>query len=398
MGILERPNRQLGRWLIADFDRKDQQEVRLRHGLVAGWVGIAATTALFVVKMALGLRSGSVSIVANAFHLLSHLANSVILVVSFWVTARPATAKTPFGHGRMEHVAPLVMAVFLIVSGLRIGEDVFHQAIDPHELHYWPGLLWILLVTVLVKQWLARFVSFLGERIESEAVLANAGHQNVDAVMTLAVVGGLVASHHFRRPQVDGYIGILVSGWLLFLGYEHVREAIVPLLGGAPSKALLGKIREVAGSVEGVEDVHEIMVHDYGSKYLISLHTEIPETYTMLEMHEIAERCEQRLAAGFGGVAVCHSDPLMTWSPEIQAVEDAFREVVASSGPILDYHAFRVIGESPERIIIAADIDAAEDIPEREFDRIAAELETRAMERIPNVAYCTFYVTPKFAY
>jgi divalent metal cation (Fe/Co/Zn/Cd) transporter len=71
---------------------------------------------------------------------------------------------------------------------------------------------------------------------------------------------------------------------------------------------------------------------------------------------------------------------------------------VASSGPILDYHAFRVIGESPERIIIAADIDAAEDIPEREFDRIAAELETRVMERIPNVAYCTFYVTPKFAY
>jgi cation diffusion facilitator family transporter len=242
MGILERSNKQLGRWLIADFDRKDKRDVRIRHGLVAGWIGIAATTTLFVVKMALGLRSGSVSIVANAFHLLSHLANSVILVVSFWVTARPATAKTPFGHGRMEHVAPLVMAIFLFVSDLRIGEDAFHQAIDPHELHYWPGLLWILLLTVMVKQWLARFVSFLGERIESEAVMANAGHQNVDAVMTLAVVGGLVASHHYDRPQVDGYIGILVSAWLLFLGYEHLREAIVPLLGGAPSKALLGKI------------------------------------------------------------------------------------------------------------------------------------------------------------
>jgi divalent metal cation (Fe/Co/Zn/Cd) transporter len=148
----------------------------------------------------------------------------------------------------MEHVAPLVMAVFLIVSGLRIGEDPFHQAIHQHELHYWPGLLGILLVTVLVQQWLARVASFLGERIESEAVLANAGHQNVDAVMTLAVFGGLVASHYLHRPQVDGYIGILVSGWLLFLGYEHVREAIVPLLGGAPSKGLLGRIR-VGGGV-----------------------------------------------------------------------------------------------------------------------------------------------------
>jgi divalent metal cation (Fe/Co/Zn/Cd) transporter len=197
---------------------------------------------------------------------------------------------------------------------------------------------------------------------------------------------------------VDGYIGILVSGWLLFLGYDHARDAIVPLLGQAPSKSLLERVREVAGSVEGVEDVHEIIVHDCGSKYLISLHTEIPETYNMLQMHEIAERCEERLADQFGGVAVCHTDPLMTCSPEIQAVEDTFREAVQFFGPVLDYHDFRVIGDSPERIIIAADIDAAEEIPEREFDRIAEELETRVMERIPNVAYCSFYVTPKFAY
>jgi cation diffusion facilitator family transporter len=398
MGILERSNRQLGRWLIAGFDRQERQDVRVRYGLVAGWVGIAATTTLFLVRIVLGLRSGSVSVIANAFHLLSHLANSVILVVSVWVTARPATAKTPFGHGRMEHVAPLVMAIFLFVFGLQIGEDAFHQAIDPHELHYWPGLLWILLLTVLLKQWLARFVRFLGERIESEAVLANAPHQNVDAVMTLSVIAGLVASRYFHLPQVDGYIGILVSGWLLFLGYEHAREAIVPLLGAAPSNSLLEKIREVAGSVEGVEDVHEIIVHDYGSKYLISLHTEIPEAYSMLQMHEIAERCEQKLADEFGGVMVCHTDPLMAWSPEIQALEDAFREVVQSFGPVLDYHDFRVIGESPERVIIAADVDAAEEVAERDFDRIAEELEARVLERIPNVAYCSFHVTPKFAY
>jgi len=398
MGLLERANRQLARWFISDFDRIERRQVRIRHGLVAAWVGVLATTGLFIVKMVLGLRSGSVSIVGNAFHLLSHLANSIVLLVSFWVAARPATAKTPFGHGRMEHVAPLVMAIFLFVSGLRIGEDAIHQAIDPDELHYWPGLLWILGATVLVKQWLGRFVRFLGDRVESEAILANAAHQRVDGIITLTVIGGLVAGNIFHRPEVDGYIGILISGWLLFLGYEHARDAIVPLLGQAPSKALLVKIRETAGSVEGVSDVHEIIVHDYGSKYLISLHTEIPETYSEFEMHEVAERCERRLAEAFGGVAVCHTDPLLERSPEVQAVEETFSGIVESFGPILGYHDFRVIGESAERIIVAADIDAAEEIPEREFDRIAEELEARVMERIPNVAYCTFYVTPKFAY
>ncbi|NOR54222.1 MAG: hypothetical protein GQ536_09070, partial [Candidatus Aminicenantes bacterium] len=122
MKILEPFNRKIISWFIKDFENIDNKQVRIRYGLLAGWVSIIAILMLFIVKMFLGLKSGSISVVANAFHLLSHLVNSVILVVSFWVTARPATAKTPFGHGRMEHVAPLVMAVFLFVSGIQIAE------------------------------------------------------------------------------------------------------------------------------------------------------------------------------------------------------------------------------------------------------------------------------------
>ena len=152
MGILERFNRKVANRFIRDFDHTDNKLVRIKYGLVAGWVGIYATIALFVVKMVLGLMSGSASIVADAFHLLSHLANSIILVVSFKVTARPATARNPFGHGRMEHIAPLIMSIFLFVAGIQIGETSVHQVLEPHELHYWPALPWILLFTILVKQ------------------------------------------------------------------------------------------------------------------------------------------------------------------------------------------------------------------------------------------------------
>ncbi|MBA7657361.1 Zinc transporter ZitB [subsurface metagenome] len=138
MSVLEGFDRRVGNWFIRDFDNTDNKLVRIQYGLVAGWFGICAAIALFVVKMVLGLMSGSISIVANAFHLLSHLANSIILVVSSKVTARPATAKTPFGHGRMEHIAPLIMSIFLFVSGIQIGERSVHQAIAPHEIHYWP--------------------------------------------------------------------------------------------------------------------------------------------------------------------------------------------------------------------------------------------------------------------
>ena len=398
MGILERFNRKVASWFIRDFDNTDNKLVRIQHGLVAGWVGTYATIALFVVKMVLGLMSGSASIVADAFHLLSHLANSIILVVSFKVTARPATARTPFGHGRMEHIAPLIMSIFLFVAGIQIGETSVHQAIEPHELHYWPALPWILLFTILVKQWLAQFVRFLGERVDSHAILANAVHHNIEAVLTLMVIGGLVASHYFHHPEVDGFIGILVSAWLLYLGYTHGREAIVPLLGQAPSKDVIRKIRETAKSVEGVEDVHEIIVHDYGSMYLISLHAEIPERFGPDEMHEIAEQTERKLREAFGGAAVCHTDPLMERTPEIQAIEDRFKEILKAFPQIMSYHDFRVVAESRERMIIVADIDVKEEVAESEFGQISEDLEARVMEEIPNLAYCSFYITPKFAY
>ena len=391
-------NRKVARWLISDFDNTDNKLVRIQYGLVAGWFGIYATFVLFVLKMTLGVLSGSVSIIANAFHLLSHLANSIILVVSFKLTARPATAKNPFGHGRMEHIAPLIMSIFLFISAIQMGERSLHQAIEPHDLHYWPALPWILLFTIIVKQWLARFVSFLGKRVNSRAILTNAAHHNIEMIMTLSVIGGLVAGHYLHHPELDGYIGILVSAWLLYLGYTHGREAVVPLLGQAPSKDIINKIRETAKSVKGVGNVHEIIVHDYGSMYLISLHAEIPANLGAVEMHEITELCEHKLRVAFGGEAVCHMDPMMEMSPEIQAIENTFRQILKTFSQIVSYHDFRVVAGTKGRIIIVADIDSREDVTDNKFSQISKDLGLQVKKEIQNVLYCNFYITPKFSY
>ncbi len=398
MKILNKSNYWLASRFIADFDNTDNKQVRVRYGLLAGWVSIFATLSLFVVKMTLGVVSGSVSIIANAFHLLSHLANSVILVVTFWATARPATANNPFGHGRMEHLAPLIMSIFLFVSGIQLAERSFHQALDPHELHYWKALPWILLASILVMQWLSQFITYLGKRVHSHAILVNAFHHRIESMMSLAVIGGLVASQYFHHPEIDGYIGILVSLWLLFLGFVHAKEAIVPLLGQAPSMEMILKIRETAKSVDGVEDVHEIIVHDYGSMYMISMHVEIPEKFSSAEMHEIAEKCERKLRKHFGGEVVCHTDPLLEKTPEIQAIEDQFHRIIEDIPKIVGYHDFRVIAESSDKVIIAADVDMAKDVPETDFKSIRQELAERILKEIPNIAYSVLYITPMYSY
>ena len=391
-------HRKLAKHFIKDSDNTDNKSVRVQYGLVAGWFGIYGTFILFVVKMTLGILSGSVSVIANAFHLLSHLANSIILVISFKVTARPATAKNPFGHGRMEHIAPLIMSIFLFISGIQIGEHSLHQAIEPHELHYWRALPWILLGIIIVKQWLSRFVTFLGKRVDSHAILANAAHHKIESIMTLMVIVGLVTGNYFHHPEFDGYTGILVSSWLLYLGYNHGKEAIVPLLGQAPGKDIINKIRETAQSVKGINNVHEIIVHDYGSMYLISLHAEISAKIGAIEMHEITERCEHKLRKTFGGEVVCHMDPMMEMTPEIQAIEEQFKQVLKAFPQIISYHDFRVVAGTQGKIIIVADIDLAEDVHVDESNRISKDLEAQAQDEIQDVLYCHFYITPKFSY
>ncbi len=398
MSLLERVNSRLIRLFISDFQNTQNKKVRIEYGLLAGWVSVVTTLLLFILRMYLGVTAHSISLVANAFHLLSHLANSVILIISFHVTARPATAKNPFGHGRMEHVAPLIMSIFLFVSGVQLAETSLHRTLDSHEVNYWPALIWILLATILVKQFLSRFVQDLGKRVDSHAIRTDAKHHSIEAVMSLGVIGGLVAGHYFHRPEVDGLIGILVSLWLLFLGFVHGREAVVPLLGQAPSRAMIGRIRKTAMSVEGVEGVHEIIVHDYGSNYHLSLHVEVPEKYGPAEMHEIAERCEALLRKEYGGAVVCHTDPLLEKTPEIEAMEEVFRRQVQDIPEILSYHDFRVIAHSNRTVIIVADLNASEEVGESGFAELEKELERRMLKAVPDVAYCSFTISPKYAY
>jgi cation diffusion facilitator family transporter len=398
MKILHILNSKLIGLFIRDHAKTDNKRTRIQYGLLAGWVSVFSTLILFTIKMYLGIKAQSISVMANAFHLLSHLVNSAVLIVSFHVTARPATEKNPFGHGRMEHVAPLIMSIFLFVSGFQLAETSVHRILEPHGVHYWPALIWILLGSILVKQLVAQFVLDLGHRVDSHAILTNAHHHRIEAVMSLAVIGGLVAGHYFHRPEMDGLLGILVSLWLLYLGYSHGKKALVPLLGQAPSREMIGRIRKTARSVDGVEGVHEIIVHDYGSLYSLSAHLEVPARYGSAEMHEITERCEALLRQEYGGEVVCHTDPLMENTPEVQAVEDTFRAQVQSMPQLLSYHDFRVIAHSDQRIIIVADLNTADTVPESDFERLSKELEQRARQAIPNLAYCSFYVTPKYAY
>ena len=398
MGLINRTNDRIAAAIIPGFDDLEGANAKNRCGLAAGWFSFSLISLIFIIKLALGILSGSIAVLANAFHLISHTANSLVLVLSFNLRMKPATSKTPFGHGRIEHVAPLIISIFLFVTGVRIGEESVHQVIDPHAVHYFAALPWILLASIAVKLWLGRFMKFLGTRVDSRTILTAGQHHTIEAFISFTVIAGLVFGRVLHLPVLDGIMGLGVSFWILFLGIHHAREAVVPLLGEAPGRELVEDIRATAKSVDGVEDVHEVIVHDYGSMYLISLHAEMPEKMGAVQMHEVAEIVEDKLRNVYGGEAVCHTDPLVEQTEYVSSVERQFASILDDFPEIIEYNDFRVIAKSPEKIILVADINVSEEVPPTDYSYIQERLDATVRERMEDIAYSSFYITPKFAY
>lgn len=396
MKFLDRSNAAFTR-LIFPNPEAEPNILRAGYGILAGWVSIGVISILFLVRIILGFMSGSISVITDAFHLLTHLSTAIVVIVSFWIASRPATEMTPFGHGRMEYVASLIMSVILFFSGLHLGERAIHQIHSPVVLNYFPALPWILAATIPVKAWMLQYVIYLGRKSQSHAIESIAFHHRVDTFTTFLVALGLVASYFLDNPRIDGYAGIAGCAGLFYISFIHGRNAVIPILGRAPKMEVVRSIRETAKSVDGVNDVHEIIVHDYGSVYAISLHAEIDEKLGPAQMHEIAERCEWKLRGKFGMEVICHTDPLTEKTPDIQDIEDRFGELIRDF-PVTGYHDFRVLSHSTEQLILVADIDVEKGLSEKDYKKIAAALNSRVKREISQIAYCTFYITPKYAY
>jgi len=388
----------LGRLLIRGYDDTADPRVRLRHGYLAGWASILVLFALFAVRLWLGLAADAVSIVAISFTLLSDLLASVVLVASFWISGRPATARTPFGHGRMEQVAPLLISFILFFLGLEVARESLHSLSSGHEARYWALLPWIVLGTAAVKRVLGGFVLFLGRRVQSHAIEESAAHLKIEGMYSLAVVAGLVLGHYVHLPWLDGAVGLAGALAILYLSYRNARHALEPLLGQAPPADFLASIRAIAAAVPEVRGVHEIVVHSYGHMRIVSLHAEIPESHTPARAHQVAEILEHKLRTKLGGDIVVHTDPLMARTPEVEAIEARFRAVVDAVPGARGFSDFRLVAHSPEKIIIVADLEVDRELGDAEREAVLEAVREGATREFPELAYGVFHLMSRFGY
>ena len=337
---------------VKDKDNIKDKNVRQRYGYLGGVVGIACNVMLSGAKLAIGFMINSIAITADAVNNLSDAASSVITLIGFKITNKPADREHPFGHGRIEYISAMVVSFMVILAGFEFLKSSFDKVRNPGIVRFDIIPFVVLLLSIGVKVWLSRFYKKIGRKIESKAMEASAADSLSDVISTSVVALSLLASLWTTFP-VDGYAGLLVSAFIIYSGISLTRDTLNPLLGEAPEQEFIKTITEKILSYDGIIGIHDMIVHNYGpGRCIVSLHAEIPASMDIMKAHDAIDLAEQEISEEMDIHMVIHMDPINTDDKVVQKTQGQITELINEMHEDLTIHDFRIVGGEDHKNLI----------------------------------------------
>lgn len=357
---------------------------RAYYGYLEGTVSIAINLVLFFIKLIVGISINSIALIADGFHSLSDLLTSCVVILGFRYAQKPPDKEHPFGHGRYEDIASLIIAILLVVVGGEFLISSVERLISPEEVRGNFLFFLIVILTVLVKEALARYSTHLSRKIDSPALLADAWHHRSDALAAIPVAFGILASA-YGYYRVDSLSGIIVSLAIIYVGYEIAKDAVSSLLGRAPAEEFLEEVKELA-QLEGVTDVSNIHVHQYGTRKVISLNVKV-EPMGIEEAHDLADTIEKRIAEELDSSTVVHIDGV--------TVDDSMKEeiskIIREHEEVISCHAIDIGEKIGFHILVdkTMDLEKAHELSHHLGDDISSRFRKEAIIHVePCIETC----------
>lgn len=333
------------RLFIKDYQHTEEEAVRRSYGILCSIVGICLNVLLFAGKYLAGLWSGSVAITADAFNNLSDAGSSFITLIGFRIAGKRADKGHPFGHGRMEYISGLMVALIILLMGVEVLKDSFERVLHPAEADTGTAVLLVLTISILVKLYMACYNRAIGKKLQAASMLAASADSFSDMAATAVVLASGLISRRFGI-NVDGYCGLAVGIFILYAGYTAARDTLNPLLGEAPSEELVRQIRDMVLAHKEILGVHDLMVHDYGpGRRLISLHGEVSGEENIYELHAMIDRIERELEEKLGCQAVIHMDPVPVNDLKVKEMKEQLTEAVRVIHPDMTVHDLHLLHE-----------------------------------------------------
>lgn len=342
----------LVRKFIKDSENVSDSNVRTSYANLAGTIGIITNSILFLIKLSVGIISGSVSILADAFNNLSDAASSIITIIGFKLASKPADAEHPFGHGRIEYITAMIVSFMVMLVGLQFVKTSFQKIINPTTVTFELIPFILLLISIGFKFWLSKFNKSIGNKINSSTLKATATDAMGDVFTSTTVVISFLLCKFTTLP-IDGYIGIIVALAIVYSGFSLIKETLNPLLGETPDPILVNNINNMVMSYDNITGVHDLIVHNYGpGRIMASLHAEIPSNIDIMEIHDIIDTAEREISKKLNIYLVIHMDPVCVDTDEIIEARKIVSDILEKYKEVKSFHDFRVIRENDKKNLL----------------------------------------------
>lgn len=337
---------------VPQYLETENPAVRKAYGTLSSVVGIVCNLCLFGVKYLAGMLSGSIAILSDAFNNLSDCASCLVTFFGYKLAAKPADRSHPFGHGRMEYLTSLLIAVLIALMGVERLRDSAGKLLHPEVITFHPLALAILLISIAGKLWLAWFNTRLGKQIQSAVMLASAKDSRNDVLATAATVMVLIAAPFTDLP-LDGIMGILVSLFILKTAYDIIKDTADNLLGKPAEPELVQKIHALIRSHEEILGVHDMVIHDYGpGKMIGSCHVEVSSLSNFVAIHDSVDQIEHAIQDDLHMNMTIHMDPIEVDNKQVNACKEMLLQILHNLDETLHIHDFRMVtGESHTNLI-----------------------------------------------
>lgn len=348
-------NEFLVRRFIKNYQDTKDANVRTSIGKLSGIVGIFSNLFLFVIKFVIGTIVHSVSIQADGVNNLTDAGSNIISILSFHLANKPADKDHPFGHERTETIASLFVGILILVLGFETAKESISKVIHPGSIDFRIASVIILLISIIVKFWMYAYNKKLSKTYDSSLLEATALDSISDVCGTTAVLVSTLLSPvlHFN---LDGYMGIVVSGIILYGAYGLLRDMINSLIGEAPDPELVHNIVDMIMAHPAILGVHDMMLHNYGpNKIFASAHVEVDSSKDIFETHDHIDNIEREVKENMNIDLVLHMDPVKVNDPETELYRAKVVEAIHQIDPKWGFHDFRIVS-GPTHVNLVFDL------------------------------------------
>jgi len=367
------------KWLIKRFvtDKtgSDRPARRLRCGRLSGIVGILLYAAIGLGKVFIGMATGSVAVMIDAVHNLADAGASIATLIGFSFASKKSDAEHPFGHARIEYMTGVVVSAIITGIGIMMARASFEKIMDPTPLTTDAASIVLLLIMVFLTIWFYLFNMDLSKLIRSSSLKATGIESRNDAIATIAVLGAILV-HQFASVNIDGYIGLAVSIFIIYSGIKMAKETVGPLFGQSPDPETVRMIADLVLGQEGVLGIHDLIVHDYGpGSIFASVHIEVDSREDVFVAHALVDDIEKKAQDELRVMLVGHMDPLDTQNPMIPELREKLVNELCEIEGMKGIHDLRIVaGLESTKVIF--DVVVSHEEPEETFkkaEKIAQE-------------------------